>query len=303
MTAPSWLWIAFTLTAAGAQTLRNAFQHDLVDRIGAPAATFVRFLFGFPFALAFLALASVATGAPPPAPGAHALAIVVVASIAQTLATGLMLLAMRERSFVVATALTKTEAVQIVVFGLLFMGDRATGGLLLAVALATLGVFVVSLPVTAALARDAGSARRAALYGLASAASFGVSTVSFREGVLALHASSFFIAAAFVLALALTMQTVCILIYLALSDRAALRAIAREWRGSLSAGFLGAFATLFWFLALALESAARVRTLGLAEMMFAQLVTRRMFLQRTTPLEWAGMALIAAGVALALNGG
>ena len=53
--APTWLWAAFTLTAAGGQTLRNALQHDLTEAIGAAGATFVRFLFGLPFSLAFLA--------------------------------------------------------------------------------------------------------------------------------------------------------------------------------------------------------------------------------------------------------
>jgi len=93
------------------------------------------------------------------------------------------------------------------------------------------------------------------------------------------------------------------LCWLAFADRAGFAAIAREWRSSLSAGFLGAFATQFWFLALALESAARVRTLGLAEVIFAQLITHRFFAQRTSGREALGILLILAGVALALNGG
>ncbi len=126
MSPPYWLWAAFTLTAAASQTLRNAVQHDLVQRIGASNATFVRFLFGSPFSLGLLALACIATGALPPLPGAAALADVVFASAMQVVATGMMLLAMRENSFVGATALTKTEAVQIVAFGMLFLGGAAT---------------------------------------------------------------------------------------------------------------------------------------------------------------------------------
>ncbi len=130
---PPWLWAAFTLSAAGGQTLRNALQHDLVDRVGASNATFVRFLFGFPFSLGFLALACVATGVVPSLPSGAAFIYVIFASTTQVLATALMLLAMRERSFIVATALTKTEAVQIVVFGLVFLGDSASAALLVAV--------------------------------------------------------------------------------------------------------------------------------------------------------------------------
>jgi len=304
MTPPYWLWAAFTLTAAASQTLRNAVQHDLVQRIGASNATFVRFLFGFPFSLGFLALACAALGALPPLPGAAALADVVFASAIQVVATGLMLLAMRENSFVVATALTKTEAVQIVAFGMLFLGGAAIPELLLAVTLATLGVFALSFPTAAMFAtRDARSNWRAAGYGLASAAGFGLSTVAFRNGVLALGGESFALAAVEELALALSLQTLVILSWLAVADRAGLAAIAREWRSSLSAGFLGAFATQFWFLALALESAARVRTLGLAEVVFAQLITHRVFAQKTSGREALGVALILAGVALALRGG
>jgi drug/metabolite transporter (DMT)-like permease len=298
----SWLWAVFTVTAAGAQTLRNAMQRDLVDTLGPAAATFVRFIFGLPFALAFLAIACVATTTAPVFPGSAAAAYLTFASLTQIGATALMLAAMRERSFVVATALTKTEAVQIVIFGLLYGEDRATGEILLAVTLATVGVLVLSMP---SASRAAGADRmanwRAAGYGLSAAAAFGLATLSFREGILALDGTSFIVAAASALAFALVLQTGAILLYLMAFDIEGLRSIAREWRASMTAGFMGALATQFWFLAFAIETAARVRTLGLVEVAFAQIVTRRMFRQTTRPIEWAGMALILVGVAIALN--
>lgn len=54
--------------------------------------------------------------------------------------------------------------------------------------------------------------------------------------------------------------------------------------------------------AFAIETVARVRTLGLVEVVFAQIITRRIFRQTTTAIEWLGMAMIVAGVAIALNG-
>lgn len=305
MTAvPSWLWAAFTLTAAGGQTLRNALQRDLTDTIGAAGATFVRFLFGLPFSFAFLAAACAFFDAAPPAANARALWLISFAALAQVAATGLMLVSMRERSFVIATALMKTEAMQIVAFGLIFMGDEVTWPLALAVLSATMGVLTVSLPSAASGAiRGSGATWRSAAYGLASAAAFAVSTVGFREGVLALGGDSFVVAAATELAIGLVLQTVLILLYLSLFDRKGLTAIAAHWRPSLSAGLLGAFATLFWFLAFAIETAPRVRTLALVEVIFAQIVTRRMFAQTTSAREWLGMAMIVAGVAGALNGG
>ena len=56
----------------------------------------------------------------------------------------------------------------------------------------------------------------------------------------------------------------------ALFDRAGARAILAAWRSSLFAGFMGALASQFWFIAFALTDAARVRTLALIEVLFAQ---------------------------------
>jgi len=66
----------------------------------------------------------------------------------------------------------------------------------------------------------------------------------------------------------------------------------------LSAGFAGAVASQFWFLAFALATAASVRTLALIEVLFAQLIARFAFGQRTSAREAIGMVLVVAGVAL-----
>ena len=93
---------------------------------------------------------------------------------------------------------------------------------------------------------------------------------------------SFVMAATFTLAVGLVMQAALLSLYLALRDRAVLRAIVRAWRPSLFAGFMGALASQFWFLAFALATAASVRTLALVEVLFAQAISRFVFRQRTT---------------------
>ena len=98
------------------------------------------------------------------------------------------------------------------------------------------------------------------------------------------------------------MQTVAILAWLGLFDRPLLAGIAREWKRSLFAGSMGAIASLFWFMAFALISAAKVRTLALVEVPMALLVSRGVFNQATTGREVSGMALIAMGIVLLLNG-
>jgi uncharacterized membrane protein len=72
----------------------------------------------------------------------------------------------------------------------------------------------------------------------------------------------------------------------------------RLWRPSLFAGFMGAVASEFWFLAFALTSAANVRTLGLIDVVFAQGVSRFLFKHHTTLREYAGIAILLAGAIL-----
>ena len=102
--------------------------------------------------------------------------------------------------------------------------------------LATLGVFVLAFPrVSIFIRRDARSNWRVAGYGLASAAAFGLSTVAFRAGVLALGGASFVVAAAEELTLALTLQTLVILCWLAFADRAGLDALHAQVRQEVDA--------------------------------------------------------------------
>jgi drug/metabolite transporter (DMT)-like permease len=106
------------------------------------------------------------------------------------------------------------------------------------------------------------------------------------------------LAATTTLCWSLGVQSAMLALWLGLMNRPALVKIARAWRPSLFAGFMGAFASQFWFIGFSLTSAANVRTLALVEVLFAQAVSRRLFDQSTSAREWAGMAMIIAGVAL-----
>jgi drug/metabolite transporter (DMT)-like permease len=63
---------------------------------------------------------------------------------------------------------------------------------------------------------------------------------------------------------------------------------------------MGALASHFWFLGFAITTAAKVRTLALVEVLFAQVVSGRIK-QQTSVREYAGMAMIVAGIVLLLN--
>ena len=296
MTIEPWYWIAFTVTAAAAQVGRNATQRSLTAAIGTVAATQVRFFYGLPFGLAFAALAVFWHGQGLPSMNTSSLAWTATGGIAQIIATGLMLAAMREKSFVVAIALTKIEPVWVAVFGLLVLGDRLSEQVLIAIAIATLGVIALSLP-SRGLAWNA----KPVIYGLASGAMFAVAAIGFRAAILALGTEHFVLAASVTLGLGLAIQSGLLLLFMMWRDRQGLVAMMEAWRPSLLAGALGALASQAWFLAFAVESAARVRTLALIEILFAQALSRRLFSQQTTRAEWLGMALLVGGVILVLS--
>src|SRR5262249_58590030 len=89
-------------------------------------------------------------------------------------------------------------------------------------------------------------------------------------------------------------------LHLRVRDPGVMAAILRAWRRSLSAGFVGAVASQFWFLAFAVATAASVRTLALVEVLFAQAISRFAFKQATTAREAVGIVLIVLGVVLLL---
>jgi drug/metabolite transporter (DMT)-like permease len=293
---PSWLWALFTIIAAAAQTVRNATQRELTAKLGTVGATHVRFLFGFPFALVFLCGVMIALGHGLPRPLPIYWLWVIGGALTQIAATALMLAAMNDRSFVVVYAYIKTEPVQAALFGLIFLGDVVTPWMAAAILIATAGV------VTMALKPGTSSDLRATLLGLAAGAMFALSAVGFRGAILNLALPSYVMAATFTVVMGLLLQSLLLSVYLWLCNSDVLVAIVRSWRPSLFAGFMGALASQFWFLAFALATAASVRTLALVEVLFAQAISRFVFKQATTPREGLGIALIVIGVVLLLWG-
>lgn len=289
------LWIPFTIIAALGQVARNAMQRSLTKPLGTWGATNIRFLFGFPFSILFLAVVLVASGDHLSAPPAMFWPWLLLGALSQIVATGLMLLAMNERSFVVTTAYLKTEAIQTAIFGFVFLGDHLTWLKVLAIVIATIGVVITAL-------RPGGEKSFAELkptvIGLVAAAAFALSAIGFRGAIITVPNVSFVTASSFTLVLGLFVQTLVLTIYLLWRAPEILRAILGLWKPSMLAGFMGAFASQFWFLSFALTAAANVRTLALVEVLFAQGVAYYSFKQPLAPRELIGIVLIVIGVAV-----
>jgi drug/metabolite transporter (DMT)-like permease len=291
------MWAVFTIIAASAQTARNAMQRHLTATLGTVGATHVRFLYGFPFSVVFLIGVLTVTGTSLPHPPSAFWPWVVLGMATQIAATATMLAAMNDRSFVVTIAYTKTEPVQVAIFGFLLLGDKVTPLLALAIVVATAGVIVMSLKRGAVQQNGV----RPTVLGLVSAGLFGLSATGFRGAILQIeHTHTFVVAATFTLVVGLFMQSVVLSAYLMVREPGRLTAIFKAYKPASFAGFMGAIASQFWFLGFAIATAASVRTLGLVEVLFAQGVSHYLFRQKTTAREIAGMALLVIGVGLLL---
>src|SRR4029077_11722412 len=148
MDAIYWAGVPITLGAALAQTLRNAAQRHLTRDLGALGATLVRFLYGLPFAVLWLAIAWIgfAGAGPWPAINAPFLIWTVVAALSQIAGTALLLRNMEERNFAIGVAYSKSEIIQVALFGLVLLGDRVSAIAVVSIVIASVAVTLLSLP-------------------------------------------------------------------------------------------------------------------------------------------------------------
>ena len=299
------LWIPITIAAAFLQNLRSAAQKQLKAVMGTTGATFVRFGFGFPFALAFVGALHAFAGYPLPSLNAQFLGWAVLGALMQILATFLLIHLFSFRNFAVGTAYSRTEPAQAALFGLIFLGERASPGAVAAIAISVLGVMLISVARVEVSLRSivTSTFSRNALIGIASGTGFGISAVSYRAASLALGGPNFLMQAAVTLAVVITFQSAIMLAWMAWKDRAEIGRIAKAWKLSLFTGFVGASASLGWFAAMTLQQAAVVKSLAQIEMLFTFAATVFFFKERINRLEVAGCVLIVGGILVLLAAG
>jgi len=293
-----WLWIPIVMVAALAQTARNTAQRSLVAQAGTLGATLSRFLYGLPFAAAWVVTLHLAPASPQAIPPFHTVYFgwLLLGAVGQLAATACLLAAMKQRNFVIGVAYSKTDALQVALFATLFLRELPGWITMLAMALATAGVVLLSVPPKAV----AGGARvwtgRAGWYGLASGAGFAFSAVGYRGAALQLPDVSVWLIGGWGVLWAQAAQSLMLGAWLAWRSPEALRAMATAWRISIVAGGAGAFASICWFTAFALTTAANVRTLGMVEVVFSYIVSHRLLGEKLSRVDQAGLALVGAGL-------
>jgi drug/metabolite transporter (DMT)-like permease len=93
-----------------------------------------------------------------------------------------------------------------------------------------------------------------------------------------------------------TIQTVVHGGYLALREPKQIRLAVEHWRSSSVVGVLSVCGSACWAWAFTLENAAKVRTFGQVELVFTFVIARLWLHERHSRREFAGTALVLAGV-------
>lgn len=274
------MWIIVTLVAAGFQTARTALQHRLRSLLSVSGAGFVRYLYGAPLSALAVCVAW-AAGVEWPQIAARFWPTILGGGVAQILGTVCLIRAFDARDFAVGTVFAKTEVVQVALFSLVLLGEPLRWGGWLGAAVCMVGVALLATKgrrLTWVAVRQP-----AALYGLAAGGLFGLASIGIRGATKALSGGPIVMHAIVTLAVMNTMQTVVHGGYLLVREREQARLAVVHWRSSAVVGVLSVCGSAGWALALALQNAAKVRTLGQVELLFTFAVSRWWLHDRHSP--------------------
>ncbi len=288
------MWILLTLMAAFMQAGRNALQSQLTAYTSSLGVTLARFIWAGPMALCYLIILYLVAPADLPSPNWRAATFISVAVIMQILATALMAVLFARRNYAVGAGLAKTEALIAAVFGALFFATPLS-------LLGWLGVIIGGCAVL--LLSSMGQWQRVSfttlILGFGSGASFAVTSLSVREAALALNIA-FPHNAAWVLVSVISLQTLLLMVYLNLRDKASLRALFEHRRLTLATSLLSCLGSIGWFSAMALTAVPYVKTLGQVEVIFMLLINHLWLKQALGRQHIIGLVMIAVAAGLVL---
>lgn len=292
-------WIAFTLLAAFMQSIRTAGQKQMTGSLSALQTTWTRYGFGLPVALLYLILLLPSQGAVTLHLPAKFWLFLVGASVAQLVATGLLVKLLSLRNFAVGTTYAKTEALLAAVLAALFFDTHFNGWTWLAILLGVAGIASVSIQKAPPGIRPLLTLKPAML-GLGAGLCFGIISVSIRAGSQ-LIAGSPLLNAALMLTLSLAIQGVLCTFLIIWKQPGGWAKVWQHRRLGWFIGVTGVLGSIGWFTAFTLQEAAIVKTLGQVEFLFTVVLTYGFFKEKIRRIEWFGMALVLASVIILLQ--
>lgn len=289
------VWVLLSLGAAFLQNLRSAMQKTLTGRISVMGASYARFVFAAPWAVLLVVVLTGPLAMPMPRLTPAFVLWSLLGGFAQIVAQLLLLYLFSLRNFAVGNTFARTETVQAVILGAILLGDRVEPLPLAGIVLSLTGVLLLSA--TRGLGR--GALNRAAGIGVACGATFALAAVSYRAAGLSLGGDAdFLLRGAVTLAFVTLAQTLAMSLYLALRSPGSIAAVLHQWRIAAPIGLVGMLASLGWFSAFTLATAAHVKAVGQVELVFSLVTARVAFGERPTRRELAGITLVAGGIVL-----
>jgi drug/metabolite transporter (DMT)-like permease len=291
------LWIALSVAAAFAQTLRFMVQKQLtVAGLSPGGATFARFLYSAPVVAAAMLAYLGATGQAVPAMSGTFWGYALLGGFTQVLATVCTVALFAHRNFAVGITFKKTEVILTAIVGLVVLGDHVSAAGWVALAVGLGGVLLLSDPPGGAESGMGRFFNRAAGLGLLSGVFFAVSAVCYRGATLALGVEDLVLRAGWTLAMVTGSQLIGMAAWLAWRERGEIIRVVRAWRVAGLVGLFSMVGSWCWFAAFSLQSAAYVFAVGQVELIFSLAVSVMVFREKVTGREMAGIALLAVSI-------
>ena len=303
------MWVVVTLVAVVLQAMRTSMQQKLRLQLSITAAGFVRYFYGAPLALVAVGIAVIGFGQRLEAPPASFWVTVSAAGVAQIVGTVALITAFDRRGFAVGTVYAKTEVLQVAVLSAVVLHEHLALWGWAGAGVCLVGVAWLALarprpvPGGPALLGDSASVFRvdAALgFGLLAGAGFALASVWIRASSKSLGDHPAVFRALLTLAAMNTIQMVINGTQMLLTNADDVRAVVRTWRSSSVVGLLSVCGSAGWALAVTLQTATKVRTLGQVELLLTFAISHRFLGEHHRRNEYLASALVVAGVGIVL---
>ena len=286
------LWIPVTLCAACLQTARTALQKSLQKHLDDTVINWARFAFALPFLPFLLLVVQWVNGETPVFSGTFFL-YCLLASIAQIIATAMMLALFSKRSFAVGTAFAKTESLQIALLGIAIFNEPPSW-------LGGIGILIGGGGVLLMTKFSPAVSKISAFLGLGCGLFFALTAWFIRLSYHSLGTSNAFIAAAYTLFVMIVLQSLllgAVLIWKKTNFSALWR---QRWHAT-GIGLTSVLGSYGWSLGFMLTNPAYVKTLAQIELPLALLVGRFLFGEKISRREFAGIVAVGSGAILVLG--
>ena len=293
-------WIATSILGAFFQNARSSVQKKLNSEMSLMASTYVRFSFALPiiFIVFYLYfgnydyfLKAIQNN--------HFILYVILGSIFQITFTFLFLYLFKFTNFLIGTALSKTEVIQIAFFEFIILKDYLNLYAVLGIIISTFGVIIFSTKDLKNILK--GFFSKSTIVGIFCGTLLALSIVFFRGSMQFIDFTNKNFDKALITLLAATfVQTTLITIYLLTFEIKQFQKIRSNMKLSFLAGLFGFSATVFWFYSFSLVQAAFVRTVGQIELLFSYISSRFMFKEKVRVIEIVGIFIFISGLILVI---